>query len=320
MPDASTTPRVEVAGRLVDEEVERVTAVLHRAADADGALPLSEHVWLHLRHGGEPASRNVLVWSGDDLVGYAHLDVSDVFSGSSAEVVVDPDHRRRGYGRLLVEQLAELSPDGRLRLWSHGTHPGAERLAERLGFERSRVLWQMRRSLLAPIPPAPVPAGVTVRTFVVGVDEPAWLEVNRRAFAGHPDQAGWTLADLRMREQEDWFDPAGFFLAERDGRLVGFHWTKVHGSHGHAHGDDGHHTHAHDHEAIGEVYVVGVDPDAQGTGLGPALTRTGLAHLRQRGLPQAMLYVDETNTAAIRVYERLGFTRWATDVSYQARR
>ena len=316
MPSAPADVRLEVLTRLDPHAVSATLSLLDRAAEADGAVPLSEHVWLHLRHGGDAAARNVLLWSGDELAGYAHLDPTDRFEGSSGELVVGPEHRRRGFGQRLVDQLVDLSPGGRLRLWSHGAHPAAERLAQRLGFERARALWQMRRSLLAPLPPAALPDDVTVRTFVVGQDEAAWLEVNNRAFAEHPDQSEWTLTDLAVREQEDWFDPAGFFLAERAGRLVGFHWTKVHGgAHRHDH-DDATHSHSH-HDAIGEVYVVGVDPSAQRTGLGPALTRVGLTHLRQRGLSQAMLYVDESNTNAIRVYERLGFTRWDTDVSYR---
>jgi mycothiol synthase len=181
------------------------------------------------------------------------------------------------------------------------------------GFVKSRVLWQMRRPLALPLPPTELPDGITVRTFVVGQDEEAWTAVNNRAFAEHPDQGGWSVQEVMIREREPWFDAQGFFLAFRDDRLVGFHWTKVHG-HQHLEADQQHEPHAHD--LLGEVYVVGVDPSEQGNGLGPALTLLGLHHLRDKGLREVMLYVDETNTNAIRVYERLGFVRHATDVCF----
>ena len=165
-----------------------------------------------------------------------------------------------------------------------------------------------------------------MRTFEPGRDDEAWVALNHEAFAGHPEQGSWTLEDLQRRVREPWFDPAGFFLAERDGVLLGFHWTKVHGEpatslHAHPHQDGDSHRPRHDqrghgHDPIGEVYVVGVHPRARGTGLGRALTLAGLRHLRQLGLPDAMLYVESDNAAAIRVYTELGFTRWETDVRF----
>ena len=63
--------------------------------------------------------------------------------------------------------------------------------------------------------------------------------------------------------------------------------------------------------------MVGVDPAGQGGGLGRALTLAGLHYLRSRGLPEVMLYVDEENTPAIRLYESLGFAHQGTDVMFR---
>ncbi|WP_240506810.1 mycothiol synthase [Thermoactinospora rubra] len=297
------TPRAEIRQRLDDREIAEVLGVVEAATEADGVRPLNEHVMLHMRYGGDVRARSVLLREGPRLAGYAHVDPTDEVEGPSGELVIHPDFRRRGYGKALLRAVLDLT-GGRLRLWAHGGSPGAEALARSMGFERVRSLWQMRRSLFAPLAAPSWPDGVRLRTFVPGQDEEAWLKVNAAAFANHPEQGAWTLEDLRRREAEPWFDPAGFFLAFRDSRLVGFHWTKIHGSSEHG------------HEPIGEVYVVGIDPSQQGTGLGKALTLAGLRHLRSRGLAQAMLYVDEANQAAIRLYESLGFSRWDVDVMY----
>lgn len=302
-----TEARVQIISRPPAEAISAVGALVDAAADFDGGVPLSEHVYLHLTHGGDVSDEHVLIWYGARLVAYGHLDTTDRVAGASAEIVVHPQFRRRGFGTMLISALVDRSPDGRLRLWARGAHPGAVALAQRLGFRRTRTLWQMRRSLLSPMATAVLPAGVTVRTFQLGADEERWLTVNNRAFAEHPEQGRWSLDDVRMRESEDWFDPAGFFLAEKGGQIVAFHWTKVHGSAEH----DGH-----EHPPVGEVYVVGVDPPAQGTGLGRAMTLVGLRHLRARGLAQVMLYVDDDNPRAIAIYEGMGFSRWDSDVTF----
>ncbi|MGI5284426.1 mycothiol synthase [Nonomuraea polychroma] len=293
---------VKIREQLDDAEIAEVLGLVEAATEADGVRPLNEHVMLHLRYGGDPQARSLLLY-GDTLLGYAHVDPTDEVQGPSAELVIHPAHRRQGHGARLLRSVLELG-DGRLRLWAHGDHAGAGALAARFGLERVRSLWQMRRSLFAPLEASALPEGVRVRAFVPGQDEEAWLKVNAAAFAHHPEQGTWTMDDLLRREQEPWFDPEGFFLASRGDRLVGFHWTKIHGSSEHG------------HEPLGEVYVVGVDPSQQGTGLGRALTLAGLSHLRARGLAQAMLYVDEANTAAIRLYESLSFARWDVDVMY----
>jgi mycothiol synthase len=335
-------------GRLDPEDALAVHALVRSVELVDGTPPVSERVLLHLAYGGDAEVRNLLVRDDSrQVLGYAHLDVTDAAAGSSAELAVAPAARGRGMGRALVEELVRQSPDGRLRLWAHGDLPGAALLADRLGFTRSRVLLQMRRPLTGQVADplrAPVlPTGVTVRAFRPGQDEQAWTELNNRAFADHPDQGGWGLHEVELREKEPWFDPAGFFLAEREvsGRptLVGFHWTKVHGgdvAHRHPEtagsvaehpqdrrhpdqqdADDAHpERRHHDHPPIGEVYIVGIDPSEQGRGLGSALTLIGLHSLRDRGLDEVLLYVDETNVAAVRTYERLGFARHSIDVMY----
>jgi mycothiol synthase len=191
-----------------------------------------------------------------------------------------------------------------VRLWAHGDLPPAAGLAARAGFSRVRELWRMRRPLRDPLGEPVVPAGVRLRRFVPGQDEENWITLNGRAFADHPEQGRWERADLERREAEPWFDADGFFLAERGGRLVGFHWTKIHQPGG---GDGG---------GIGEIYVLGVDPAEQGTGLGRALTVAGLRYLHDRGVRNVMLYVESANAPAIRLYESFGFVHSDTDVMY----
>jgi mycothiol synthase len=295
-------------GPLSPTQAGLVLSLAEAAQAADGVAPLSEDVLLQVRHGSGPLARDLLLTQGDSVAGYAHLDGPDADTQAgdmSGELVVHPAHRRRGYGTALISALAAGAGGHGIRLWAHGDLAAAAALARSAGFIRFRALWQMRMSSGDRALPSPVfPAGVSVRTFRPGEDEESWLEVNRRAFAHHPEQGSWTREDLELREGEPWFDPGGFFLAERDGRVIGFHWTKVHPA-------------SAEGSPIGEVYVVGVDPGQQGGGLGRALTLTGLAHLRHLGLTQVMLYVDESNTAAVKIYTSLGFSRWSTDVMYR---
>ncbi|WP_456789451.1 mycothiol synthase [Cellulomonas sp. P5_C5] len=294
------------AGPLPAGSADAVRALADRAAAVDGVPPLSEQPLLWLSAPEAPVI-HLHATLGDGLVGYAQLDVGTQ-SSTKAELVVDPDHRRAGVGRaLLTRALAETAvvPDRTLRVWAHGDLPEARRFAEELGMVVVRELLQMRVDLTAR--PASIPAlptGVTVRPFEPGRDEDAWRRVNSRAFAHHPEQGRMTSADLRARESEPWFDPAGFLLAERDGILLGSVWTKVHPA-----GDHG-------VEPVGEIYVVGVDPDAQGLGLGRALTALGLDHLAARGLGAAILYTGAENTVAVHTYERAGFVRSAVDVMF----
>ena len=277
---------------LDDAGAAEVRALATAATAVDGSAPLSDEVLRALRGG----ARHLLAREGGALVGFAHVDAHA--DGGPAELVVHPDHRRAGLGTRLARELLDAT-GGALRVWAHGEHPGAVALAARLGLAQVRALWQMHLDLPEP-PPAPVlPPGVTVRPFVVGADEAEFLRVNNAAFSWHPEQGGWGIEQVREREAEPWFDPAGFLLAV-DGadRLLGYHWTKRHS------------------ERLGEVYVLGVDPAAHGSGLGTALTAAGLAHLHAGGSREVILYVESDNAAAIRVYRRLGFVRRHVDALY----
>jgi mycothiol synthase len=272
--------------------------------------PLSEESQLRLQHGGPAGGCDVLAEGPDGaLLGYARLDTED---DAAAELVVAPAARGAGVGTALLAHVEQLAGDRPLSVWAHGDLPAATALAGRRGYRRARVLLQMRRDLAGvDADPRPaLPEGITVRPFRPGHDEEAWLRVNARAFAWHPEQSRWTPQDLSLREAEPWFDPDGFLLAWRGepddgGTLLGFHWTKVHPP-----GDAG-------DQAVGEIYVLGVDPDAQGLRLGRALTDLGLAHLRGRGLAEVLLYTEEDNVAAVSLYERSGFRRFSVDVSWQ---
>ncbi|MET7456622.1 mycothiol synthase [Streptomyces sp. NPDC005574] len=291
---------IETHSALTPEQTEAVLALLAEAARNDGQQAVSEQGRLQLRGGTRPGVAHLLLTADGELVGYAQLEDTDPVEAPAAELVVHPAHRGHGHGRALGSALLAASGK-RLRVWAHGGHSAARHLAQVLGLTLFRELRQMRRSLGDLDLPDPVfPEGVTVRAFQPGVDDAAWLAVNAAAFAHHPEQGSLTQRDLEDRMGEPWFDPAGFFLAFRGEELAGFHWTKVHTE-----------------ERLGEVYVLGVRPGAQGGGLGKALTTVGLRHLAGLGLPAAMLYVDADNKAAVAVYERLGFATYETDLMYR---
>jgi mycothiol synthase len=290
---------VDITPELTGEQAEAVRRLLAAVTVADGARPVSDQTMLRLRH-SPGDDRHLLLWAGSELRGYAHLDSGE---RPEVELAVTPEARTSGGDQMLLDEVRRAA-GGPIQLWAHGKRSGVLDLARAAGLEPDRVLLQLRRPLGEPPLDEPQwPDGVTVRTFVPGQDETAWLEVNNRAFAGHPDQSGWTVDDVTEREAEDWFDPSGFFLAEEAGSVVGFHWTKVHPA-------------SDTDEALGEVYVIGIDPSMRGRRLGPALTLQGLRHLRDSGLATAMLYADESNEVAVRLYERLGFTRHHADIRF----
>lgn len=289
-----------VAPSEFDWGAEGVGAAVRRVLDAAGTSSVNEAALLELRNHGLRRASLWVVRSGDTVAGFALA--RQVGGTTEVDLVVSPKSRGHGLGSTLADAvLAEL--DGPVSAWSHGNHPAAAALAASRGFARERDLWVMRRPLSSVPSPREVP-DLVVRPFEPGRDEDAFLALNAAAFAHHPEQGSMSRAALDERMAEPWFDPAGFFLADRDGELLGFHWTKVH-----------------DAPPAGEIYVLGVSPSAQGMGLGKVLALTGLAYLRSRGLESVLLYVEADNAAAVALYEGIGFTHAPedTDVQYLRR-
>lgn len=326
------TPVIEELPVLPGSLSGDVLALAVRAAHHDGVRPLSEQTVLQARRlpedrTGTPTGVHLLVVEADPrsagspldpgpgespvVLGYGFVDLGDP-QAPSAELVVDPAHRRRGLGGQLLDHVLARWPE--VRLWSHGDLQDARRLYTSRTLSVVRELWQMSRPLVGEWSDLPeqvqLPEGFAVRPFQVGRDEDSWLAVNARAFADHAEQGRLSRADLADRQREPWFDPHGFLIIEDrsdaggDGqsRIAAFHWTKVEP----------------EDPSAGEVYVVGVDPDYQGRGLGTAVTLLGLHHLRACGVRTVTLYVDGDNAAAIATYQRLGFERSAIDVMYAA--
>lgn len=261
-------------------EIERVRSACIAYDDHD---PLDEAAALALKHHGLAGTTASVATGGFALVRDGELTLA-----------VDPDHRRAGLGRRLLDDVRAGE-----RAWSHGDHPGAAALAASHDWRRTRELWVMRRPTSLPLPPTPTPDGVTVRGYEDG-DADQVLAVNAAAFAHHPEQGALDHAGLAERMAEPWWDPAGLLLAvDDDGALLAFHWTKQHDA------------------AHGEVYVVAVSPDAQGRGLGRVVTLAGLHHLAGIGVDEVLLYVESDNTAAVGLYSSLGFEHAAADTHVQ---
>lgn len=293
---------VEIKRRMGEFDIAEVSQLLQEIAAVDAHAPLGEHQWLDLVHGGRKGFAGFVARESIDgpLVGYAQL--SRGHNTWAVEVAVRPDHRspRHTVGvELLTAALGEARRlgGGHVHLWVAKPTVDTDATAERCGLARGRDLYQMRLS-------RPISDGrprVTTRPFQPGVDEASWLEVNNRAFASHPEQGGWTLDTILEREAEPWFDPDGFLVHERDGRMAGSCWTKVH------------------REAeppMGEIYVISVDPDFQGLGIGRSLVLAGLDHLSVIGVERTMLYVDAANDPAVSLYRSLGFELDHVDRAY----
>jgi mycothiol synthase len=300
----------DLAAPLSGADAAAVRALAADAEDNDGVAPLSEQPLLWLED-SDAQVRHVLARAasdarGPELLAYAQLDLGTP-ERASAELVVHPLVRRRGVGLAVLSRTRHLAQArGRaLALWAHGDLPAARRLARSAGLEVARELWRMERALPSPdrladagLAAGPAPDGVTVRDVEPGTDDAAWVAVNADVFAAHPEQGRVSVADLRARQAEPWFDPHGFVLATRGEQIVGYCWTKV----------------PTDAPRTGEIYVLGVAASARGTGLGRWLLRAGLERLAERGATTAELYVDGDNAGAVALYENAGFRRASGDV------
>jgi mycothiol synthase len=296
---------VQMRHPVAPGDVASVRVLVDAAALADGHPPFGDAVLRDLR---SPSKHTVvfLAFDGEQPIGALHAIQADDRSVTAA-VVVHPQHRQAGVAAALVDAwLAVLARYGarHVSLWAFGADARADAFAASAGFELERELWQMRVAL--PLGEEPRwPDGIAIRPFVPGADERDWVAVNNRSFVHDPDQGGWTEAHLRQLESEPWFDPAGFLLACDDRGIAGFCWTKVHPP-----------APPHELVALGEIYVIGVDPDRQGMGFGRALVVAGLASLHARGTSVGMLFVDASNTAATELYQRLGFETTRVDRAY----
>ena len=292
---------------LAADEQQQIRELVTAASESDKVTPVGEQVLRELANNRTEhllASGAYPGETGEKVVGYLNLAAGQEDGSGMAELVVHPQARRRGIGAAMIR--AALSKTvGRNRFWAHGTLEPARETASALGLVPIRELIQMRRSLHGVTAPA-LPDGVRIRTYAGTADDAELLRVNNAAFATHPEQGGMTAADLAERRAESWFDPEGLFLAfnAQTDTLLGFHWTKVHPG----------------KAGLGEVYVVGVDPSAQGSGLGGLLTSVGTAFLARRLIgaaqPTVMLYVESDNTAALQTYRRLGFEQYSVDTAY----
>ncbi len=306
----NTVSLLKVLGELEQQTLAEVRNLATAALEADGNPPLSDQTLVAL--GSEASDDSVislLAQSGHGAESHISgiiVAIRDEGSGRwVVELVVHPADRGTGIGRQLLQALGGEIDLAQINTWAHGDHEAARKLAESIGLSRVRELYRMRREGTDSLEEPVLQRGLSVRTFRVGEDESAWLEANARAFAHHPEQGSLSLADLDARMNESWFDPSGFFLAfDQDERLVAYHWTKIHPASADA------------VRPMGEVYVVGVVPEAQGLGLGRALTITGINYLLEQGVDPVLLYVDADNEPAVKLYRSLGFTLWDADIMY----
>jgi mycothiol synthase len=290
----------------------RIRALHDAALALDGHESMGEAVWRDLAAPG-PASSGFLATRDGVDVAYAHVAALDtaVADRYLIGLCVHPDARDDPAVAVVVldESLAWITDlgGGHAVLWLHGVTDGGDAAALGAGFAAARDLIEMRVRLPLHVP-LEWPPGIEVRAFRPGADDAAWLAVNNRAFAGHPEQGDWEPATLHRRMAEPWFDPELLRLAFDADGLVGSIWMKLHEQ---APGAGAHEL------PLGEIFVIGVDPRAQELRLGRPLAICGLDLVSARGAPVGMLFVAAEHARARRLYTSLGFHEHRRDRAYE---
>ena len=275
-----------------------VSALIEDAWRADGTRPLNDHLWLDLRDGGREGFAGIIAREEGrtHIVGYCQVSRGN--ESWSIDLIVHPHYR---YDSLeIAPEMMTTALDivaseggGQVHWWVFEPSRAHKQIAEAVGLSPGRRLLQMRR-------PLPLESDVIAEIshfhtepFHIGLDEQQWLDLNNAAFAQHPEQGGWTMETLTSRMQQDWFDASGFRVHRHNGTMASFCWTKMH------------------HEnstAIGEIYVIAVQPELGGQGLGRKIAIAGLDALHHKGAQVGMLFVDADNASAVAMYTSLGFS------------
>lgn len=287
-------------------DIQNISGLLADAERADGVRPLSDHLWLDLRQGGRPGFIGLIATEEGHDHPVAYCQLSRGNDSWSLDLVVHPHHRydMAIIGRELMTSALEVvktEGGGHVHWWVFEASQLHRELAREFELQQSRELLQLRVALpLAPSVAMRADSLIT-RSFDFSRDAQNWLDTNNAAFAQHPEQGAWEIDVLRSRIAEPWFDAKGFFIHDINSELAAFCWTKLQTD---------------TSPLLGEIYVIAVHPSFTGRGLGSAITVVGLNYLSKAGAEVGMLFVDSTNTAAIAMYNALGFVAHHTEIAF----